>query len=190
MGASMGDVGKGGKVGGASGSPALENLADTMAAQSRTLFGEAQPVTQELFKQIEEALKTGGVGAQLPIAQKGVEASRAATSKALQETQEMGSAMGGGRGSSALTRTLGDIALQGETQTAAIPQQIAESFISVAPTLSTGTSNAALGFGSSAGGIFNQAQGIQAQRDIAKGNQQTQALSSIGSMAGAAAAFY
>jgi len=181
-------TGKGGKVGGAGGSAALDNLANTMAEQSKVLFGEAQPVTKELFNQIYEALTTGGIGAQLPIAQKGVEASRAATSKALQMTGEMGSAMSGGRGSSALMRTFGDIALQGELATAAIPTQIAQQFIAAAPTLTTGVTNTAMGYGQAAGGMYNQAQGIQAQRDIAKGNQQTQMLSSLAMMGAGAMA--
>jgi len=185
-----GSAGKGGRVGGAGGSPGLENLANTMATQSATLFSQAQPVTKELFNQIYEALTTGGIGAQLPVAQKGVEASRAATSKALQETGQMGAMLSGGRGSSALMRTMGDIALQGELATAAIPTQIAQQFIGVAPTMATGTSNTAMGFGQAAGGIWNQQQGIQAQRDIAKGNQQTSMLNAMMGMGAGAGAMF
>ena len=185
-----GERGKGGEVGGAWSSPQVRNLASQLQQQGATLFSQSQQVTQPLFAQMAEALNTGGIGAQIPLIQKSVEASRQATSQGLREAEELGARVGGGRGSSALSNTLGQLALQGNLATSQIPTNIASQFISAAPSFALGTSGQALGYGGTAGGIFNTAQGIQAQRDIAKGQQQSQLISSIGSLAGAAGAAF
>src|SRR5262245_47727887 len=104
-----GDVGKGGKVGGAAGTPEVRNLASSLQQQGSTIFSETQPVMQQLLGQMSEALSTGGVGAQIPLIQKSVEASRQATSQGLREAEELGARVGGGRGSSALSNTLGQL---------------------------------------------------------------------------------
>jgi hypothetical protein len=186
-----GERGKGGEVGGAWSSPEVRSLASSLQQQGSTLFSQSQPVTQQLLAQMSEALSTGGVGAQIPLIQKSVEASRQATSQGLREAEELGARTGGGRGSSALSNTLGQLALQGNLATSQITTNIASQFIAAAPGFALGNQGQALGFQGGAGNIFNVAQGIQAQRDIANGQQQSSMLSSLGGlgMAAGAAAF-
>ena len=173
-------VGKGGKVNKSSAENGLLDIASN-------LMQEVSPLRKEVLGQTLESLQTGGIGAQLPIAQRGIEASRAATASALSQLDENAARQGMGR-SSAYLNTRANTLLSGEQATQAIPQQIAEQFIGLAPGLASGFTGQGLqGFTSSAG-LANQRSGIQAERDIAKGKQQTEILKALSSGAGAAAA--
>src|SRR5574342_1262268 len=123
------------------------------------IMQEAGPVRREVLSQTLEALQTGGIGARLPVAQRGVEASRAATSSALEQLRA-GAAVSGGRGSSAERVLEAQTLLSGEQATAAIPQDIAMQFIGVAPSLTTGLTGQAIQGAGAQGGLFNQRQGF------------------------------
>jgi len=125
--------GGGGKGGGASSGPSPELEA------TRKFFREdiTEPLAKLFIPQVEEALQTGGIGARLPIAQRGVEAARSGTSQALQTTEErlgranlVGTPFG--------ERILSETALKGATATERIPVQIAEQLANLAPELITG----------------------------------------------------
>ena len=55
-----------------------------LAHMAQAFFTESTPARQELLKQFEEVLTTGGVGARQPIIRKAVEGSKRATSTSLQ----------------------------------------------------------------------------------------------------------
>ena len=169
-------VGKGGSVKKSSAEEGLLSIATNLINQS-------EPLRTEVMGQTLESLRTGGVGAGLPIVQRSIEGSRAATSAALGQIGESMDRQGLG-GSSYKNSLMADTALRGAQTTEAIPQQWAEKFIEGAPSMMLGVTGQGLGGYSSATGAANQRSGIQAQRDIAKGNQQTQMLTS---MMGAAA---
>lgn len=59
--------------------PGTRSLDDIVKA----LLSETEPGRKTLFDQINEALKTGGVGAQIPIVSRAIEGSKRATSDAL-----------------------------------------------------------------------------------------------------------
>lgn len=93
-------------------------------------------LNNELLGQITEALRTGGIGAQIPIIQQSVSASNQAASDALRQTRDSLAQSGLSRtpyGQSILAGTR----MQGAQQTAAIPTQIAQSFIEQAPQFSS-----------------------------------------------------
>lgn len=172
-------VGKGGKVNRSSAETGLLDIASS-------LINDSAPLRKEVIGQTTEAMQTGGIGARLPIVQKGIEASRSATSSALAGLGE--EAARGGYSRNSFNQALqAQTQLQGNLATEAIPQQAAEQFIAIAPTLTTGLSGQALQGFTSTAGLANQRSGIQAQRDIAKGQQQVEYVKAIGSIAGAAA---
>lgn len=53
-----------------------------------TLFGASEPTARSVIDQLGELLRTGGVGAQIPIIQRSVEATKQATSQALASTDD------------------------------------------------------------------------------------------------------
>lgn len=55
--------------------------------QSKAIFGTQQPTRRILGKQTVEALKTGGIGARIPIIQRAVDASQQASARALRQTE-------------------------------------------------------------------------------------------------------
>lgn len=124
------------KSGGQGASRALEQV-------SQETFELAKPTLQETFAQGLEALQTGGVGAQIPIIQRSVEAARAALS-GTQRSLEEGFATVGisgqdpfAQGVLAETQQRGEfdisqIPTQGAQQAAGVAQQIAQGFPSVA----------------------------------------------------------
>lgn len=175
-----GQVGKGGKV-------KQSDAEQGLLGAAKELISEAKPLRQEVMGQTLEAMRTGGVGAQLPIVQKGMEASRAATSSAL--TQQAGSLGRQGLGRSSYGNALqASTLLQGELATQAIPQEVAAQFIAGAPSLMMGVGGQGMQGLSTGAGAANQRYGIQASRDIAKGNQQVEYVKAITSLAGAAGA--
>ncbi len=167
----MASTGKGGEVKKSSAEEGLLSVATNLINQS-------EPLRKEVLGQTQEALTTGGIGARLPIVQKGIEASRAATSSALSQLDADSARSSLGR-SGFRDQLRANTLLSGELATQAIPQDVAAQMIQVAPTLTMGFTGQGLqGYGS-ATGAANQRMGISAQRDIAKGNQQTQMVTSV-----------
>lgn len=96
------------------------------------------PSAKAFGQQETEALKTGGVNAQIPIINRAVDASRGAESSANQDTQQA-LARAGLADTSFGAQILGNQKMQGAQNTAAIPGNIAGQFISAVPgTASTG----------------------------------------------------
>jgi hypothetical protein len=124
------DTGKGGSQQ-TSGSQELEAFTGELREQSR-------PVRQEVFNQILEGLKTGGLNAQIPMIQQGVESSRAATSNALRQLDENMAVTGLNRTGFG-ARARGETLMQGEQRTAQIPFELVQQFITTALGQATGT---------------------------------------------------
>lgn len=82
----------------------------------------------DLIAQIGDAIKTGGVGAQIPIINRAVEDSRAGTANALKQLDDRFGASRTG-GTPYAERTRADTLLSGEHATAGIPTDIAKKFI-------------------------------------------------------------
>lgn len=105
------------------------------------------PAAKTFGQQETEALKTGGVNAQIPIINRAVDASRGAESEANTQTQEA-LARAGLANTSFGQRILGDQEMAGAQKTAEIPANIASQFISAVP----GTSGTGVGAASAAAG--------------------------------------
>lgn len=132
----------GGKSSRASGSRQLEAFAGELRTESR-------PGRRELFGQIFEALRTGGIGARLPIIQRAVESSMGATSQALRETEDRLRGVGL-EGTPFGQRILSDVTREGEFATSQIPTNIAQELINLAPSFITGAGQTATGAGGAA----------------------------------------
>lgn len=128
---------------------------------------ESRPVRQEIFRQVTEALKTGGVGAQIPLITRSVEASRAATSRTLAETE---ASLGRSRlsGTPFGQRILAETRLGGETAAAQIPTALAQQFTSVAPNLALGSAGTVISGLTNAANIGVAQRQIGAQESIAQ----------------------
>lgn len=105
---------------------------DYLGQYARALFNETSPLRKEFTDQSLEALKTGGIGAQIPLIARAIEASKAQTSQNLFTTFEnlSKSRLAGtpfGQAIMAGSRIAGDQA------TARIPTDYAQSFISQIP---------------------------------------------------------
>ena len=110
---------------------------EQQATQKFALENVLKPLATELVPQIVESLRTGGVGARLPIARQGVEAARAASSRAVTGTEES-LATSGLANTPFAESILGLVRQKGEQTTAAVPINIAQSFSDLASSLITG----------------------------------------------------
>lgn len=120
---------------------------------------DVRPIRQESFRQIAEALQTGGVGAQLPIATKAVEATRSATSTALTQIDES-LARSNLAGTPFGERIRAGQIQAGEIEASRIPVEMAAQLASLAPNLATGSAGTIIsGLGTAAG----QQRGTDAQ---------------------------
>jgi hypothetical protein len=152
--------GKGGGTG-AAGANALER-SSILGGQGRRVFNQAFPTFSELQGQQLEALRTGGVGAQIPIIQRAVEAAKSAGSEALQNTE---ASLGANNlaGSPFGQQILAQLR-QGTQQIASnIPTEMASNFINQAGQTSLGGLQAAQGLGQAALGGLTGLAGSQAQ---------------------------
>lgn len=111
--------------------PALSAFTDQLRKQ-------AEPIGDVLSQQMLEALKTGGVGAYLPIAQSSVEQSRAATSNTMRSIQDQLVRMGLDR-SPYGANILAGAQEQGSLSAESIYPDIVSALISAAPGFATGT---------------------------------------------------
>lgn len=122
--------------------PSLQRGAATALNQSQRLFANQNPVRNELFKQILEGLRTGGIGAQIPLAQRAVGQANQATSQALRRSE---ASLAGSNlaGTPFGQQILAQQRQAGAQQASGIPLQVAQSLISAAPNLITQTANTA-----------------------------------------------
>jgi hypothetical protein len=103
------------------------------------------PAAKTYGQQETEALKTGGVNAQIPVINRAVDASRGAESTSNQQTQQA-LARAGLANTSFGAQILGNQEQAGAENTASVPTNIASQFISTVP----GTSNTGVGAASGA----------------------------------------
>jgi hypothetical protein len=164
--------GKGGGGASTSGSQALENLTSQLTAESA-------PSRQEMFRQVLEGLQTGGIGARIPIVSAGQEASRLATSRALQGTTEslsrsrlVGTPFG--------ERVLAETRMAGELETAGIPTRDTARIIETFPGIATGTATPIIG----GLGSLAQTQASMVNTQTAAKASQTGAMLSAGGSIG------
>ena len=148
---------------------------------------DVRPIREESFRQIAEALQTGGIGSRLPIATKAVEATRSATSNALTQIDES-LARSNLAGTPFGENIRASQVLSGELEAARIPTDFAAELTRLGPGLATGTAGTLVqGLGTAAG----QQRGTDAQ-NAALFAETMQALmggaSSAGGKIGAAAA--
>lgn len=159
-----------GSLGGGKGGNSGRNGQDLLSNTIADLTAETRPIRQELSSQFQEALTTGGIGARIPIITAMQEQSKAATANALRGTGEQLSMQGLSRTPFAAS-TLAGIRQQGDLATSLIPSSVAQSFIAGAPSYAMAPVGAMIG---GAGTLSN----VQANRDIAKSNNQTQLYTS------------
>lgn len=124
----------GGKGGGISTSGPSPEQRET---QKFFLESVSKPLADVLIPQMLEAITTGGIGAKIPIAQKAVEQSRLATSRALTDISTS-LTRAGQRKTPFGERTLAATRLAGETDIANIPIEIAQALAAIAPDLISG----------------------------------------------------
>lgn len=105
---------------------------------------QAAPIRGEQYGQMLEALRTGGVGAQIPLIQRSVANQLRATGDTLRELR--GSLTGANlAGTPFGQRAIGDILLQGRSQAANFGPQLAASLAQQVPQVSLSTIQALLG---------------------------------------------
>lgn len=116
-----------------------KGVADAVSA----FQSETSPLRAETFGQVLEALKTGGVGAQIPLIQNAVASSQRATSSALRGASD---SLGGANltGTPFGQRTLAEIQLGGRQQASQIPTQMGSQIAGNAPQISMGAIDAIL----------------------------------------------
>lgn len=108
------------------------------------LLRESSPVRQELLGQQLEALRTGGVGARIPIIQNAVAASKQATGDAVQNTQSQLATQSLG-GTVFGNRLLQEAKMSGDQATARIPTDYASTIIKGIPSFISQITNLASG---------------------------------------------
>lgn len=163
-------MGDGGKSGGGN----QANAAATQLSQIvGDIYGTGKPNVQLLNQQLGEALTTGGIGARIPLINAAQEASRSATSRAYQQTQNQ-LVQNRVAGTPFASSILAGTRMAGEQQTSLIPSQVASQFIGMGPQIALGPLSPAVSGAASA-------YGTSASRDIAKGAQQIGLLGSLAS---------
>ena len=126
--------------------------------QARQLFEEAVPLREEVLRQIQEALTTGGVGAQIPIAQRAVEAALLGQSAATDATRDS-LARAGLTGTPFAEQILASLRLQGGIAAREAELGPARNMINLAPQLAAGLSGIGFaGLGPMAGGVGDLGQ--------------------------------
>lgn len=145
------------------------------------LQGQSRPARRLGFQQGAEALRTGGVGARIPIIQRAVEASKLATSNALQGT-ESGAAAAGVSGPY-LQSILAATREQGGLATSRIPTDDAQRLIGmVFPASVQSGSTAIAGLGNAAASAAN----VNAANNTAQATEIGGGAAAVGAIAAAA----
>ena len=158
---------------------------DKLLRAAESILQQSAPARKELLGQTLEALKTGGVGARIPIIQRAVEASKQATGNALRQTSGDLASRGitGPYASSILAATREG----GAQATSQIPTNIAGEMIGRAPGIVGGFTGQALGGLSTAGSLdlnrqeFNVEQFAKFMEDL---KSSLQSLGSYGASMG------
>jgi hypothetical protein len=165
----MGTSGGPGKVDNLQQIDQLAQIAMSFLQRSKTLFKTAKPLFQESAAQQLEALKTGGVGARIPMIQRAVEASKAATAGALRGTTDELAATGLA-GTPFAASTLAGTRMSGEQATSQIPTTIAQHVIS-SPTSGLDMIRAALDFGTAGAGAEHGSAALDLSRQTFNAEQ-------------------
>ena len=108
--------------------------ANKLASLSQQMFNQSKPARGAMFKQLNEALRTGGIGARIPIIQRAVGDVRAGTAASSQRASEQFARSGLG-GSPFAAQQLAQIQMAGSQQESRIPTDIAQQLISAGPGL-------------------------------------------------------
>lgn len=166
-----------GKGGGAG--PSASKALEAIATQT---FEESTPARQELLSQFLEGLRTGGVEARIPIVQRGVEESRAATSGALRQLDEQ-LALTGMAGTPFGQRIRAETLTAGEQAASRIPLDVIQQFLSQVPGFVTGQQQISVSGLGQAGAAQANVQSAQ----IAAFAQLMSALTGAGGRVGSAA---
>ena len=153
---------------------------DKLLRAAESILQQSAPARKELLGQTLEALKTGGVGARIPIIQRAVEASKQATGNAMRETSGQLASRGitGPYASSILSATR-EAGGQAASQ---IPTNIAGEMVGAAPGVIGGFTSQALGGLSSAGSMDLQRQEFNVTMFSKFMEDLKQSLQSLGSM--------
>lgn len=122
-----------------------------------SLFKQTKPVRTEVLNQTEEALKTGGVNARIPIIQRAVEATRAGAGQTTQATEES-LAKAGIAGTPFAERILADIRQKGALDTSTVQSNIINQIIGNAPGVAAQFLGQGIGAKTQAAGMDIQVQ--------------------------------
>lgn len=134
--------------------------AKQLATLSELTFNQSKGARKELYNQLTEALKTGGVGARIPIIQRAVEDVKAGTAQAL-AGQQQDYARAGLSGSPIAIQGLAQQRMAGSQAAARVPTDYAQQLINAGPGLvSSGTGIPGL---AAAANLQQQAANIGAQ---------------------------
>lgn len=112
------------------------HAADTLASLSEKMHKESDPARKMMFSQLTEALKTGGIGARIPIIQRAVADVNASTARSSQVAGQMLSRSGIG-GTPYAAQALQGIRAAGAETAARIPTDTAQEMIRGGPGLIT-----------------------------------------------------
>ncbi len=160
---------------------------DHLGQMARALFNQTAGLRSEYLKQSEEALKTGGINAQIPIIARALEHSRQAQSQSRQTTTD-NLARTGLAGTPFGQSILAQQEMTGNQQIADIPTNYAQHFISQIPAFIT--SMTGQGMQGQAGASQNETQ-LYSSYNNAYGQVMptiiSQGLGMAGKIAGAAA---
>lgn len=129
---------------GGSGKVDVPEGVNKLEAITKRLFQESQGVRKESLSQVEEALKTGGVGARIPIIQRAVEAANASSSQAQTGTEES-LARVGLTGTPYGQRILAGQKQQGAFAASQIPTDYVQQLIQQAPAIGLNYAQAGIG---------------------------------------------
>ena len=137
--------------------------------QNKAIFAVQQPVRKELGAQTLEALKTGGVGAKIPLIQRAVEGAQRSNAQALQRTETGLARDSTISGTPFAQSILAQQRQAGAFQASQIPTSIAGQLINTAsggqggggfniptPNSPTASSGGAQGLGALLGSFFNR----------------------------------
>lgn len=165
---------------------ALSDAAKQATAAGKEILDISRPVREQFYGQLAEVLRTGGVGAQIPIAQQGVEATRSAAAGATEATKSRLASAGLGRTPYA-QRILSGLGIQGDIATAQVPLDIAKLFLGAAPNAALGAPQSAAGLIGSGVSGAGSAASTAAGGQIAAQNNLTSVLTSLIASQGATA---
>lgn len=120
----------GGKSSGSNSSSTFSPYAPILAQFGKT----ALPLYKELSSQAGEALRTGGINAQIPLINRSLDEARGAFSKSFENTRQALARTGLGKSGFGQSM-LADLGMQGENAVSQIPTNVASQFIAGIPGL-------------------------------------------------------